>query len=469
MEPISAIVMAAGRSTRFRTKTPKVLHHLWGKPLICYILEACEAVGAEPLVLVVGHQAGQIQQVLGARVHYAYQDPPLGTGHAVMCALPCLPNGVSHVLVLPGDTPLITGEDLKELLHYHLSQEADVTILTAELENPSHYGRILRDEQGRVMAIIEARDADPEVLKIREVNTSIYCFKIQPLISALRQIKPENNQQEYYLTDVIAILAKGGKVAAYKAPDPSATLGVNNREELAQVGALLRERILRKWMLEGVTIVDPSSTYIDAGVTLGLDTLLYPGTILEGATQIGNDCRIGPYTRIVDSQVGEGCEILFSYVVGSKIGPRTRVGPFAHIRPGCEIGREVRIGNFVEVNRSQIEDGVKMSHLTYCGDAFVGEGTNIGAGTITCNYDGRRKHRTVIGKGAFIGSHTTLIAPVEIGEGAFIAAASPITQNVPPDALAIARSRQEIKEGWAKRRREGRSQEEAVEAPGDPS
>lgn len=458
---LTAVVMAAGKSTRMKSRLPKPLHLLCGKPLLSYILEACDAAGAKRILVVVGHEAERLQEAFSGRCEFALQDEQLGTGHAVMVTKPLLNDYDSDLLVLPGDTPLIDGDTLRKLVEHHRKTGAVATLLSAVLPHDAGlYGRVLRDQTGTVLGVVEAKDATPEQLATREINTSIYCFKVPALFDALNQIRPDNAQGEYYLTDVIGLLtSRGQKVEAVIADDWQVTLGVNTRVELADVSARLRWRILERLMLAGVTIVDPANTYIDAEVQIGQDTIVHPNTYLLGSTIIGEECQIGPMSRIEDSEIGNRATVLASQVVESRLDDEVRVGPFANLRPGTVVGRRTKIGDFVEVKNAVIEEEVSMAHLTYVGDAHVGAGTNIGAGTITCNYDGRRKHRTVIGRGCFIGSHATLIAPVEIGDGAYVAAASPVNQNVPPDSLAIARCRQEVKEGWAKRRREQSSSE----------
>lgn len=458
---LTAVIMAAGKSTRMKSRLPKPLHPLCGKPLLSYILDACEEAGASRIVVVVGHEAERVQEAFGGRCEFALQEEQLGTGHALMVTQPLLNGYDGDLLVLPGDTPLIDGDTLRKLAEHHRRTSAVATLLSAALPHDAGmYGRVLRDETGKVLGVVEAKDATPAQMAVREINTSIYCFRAPALFDALRQIRPDNAQGEYYLTDVIGLLTHAGqKVEAVVADDWQVTLGVNTRVELADVASRLRWRILERWMLSGVTIVDPANTYIDADVQIGQDTIVHPNTYLLGHTIIGEECQIGPMARIEDSRIGNRVTVLASQVVESQLDDEVRVGPFANLRPGTVVGRGTKIGDFVEVKNAVIEENVSMAHLTYVGDAHVGANTNIGAGTITCNYDGRRKHRTIIGKGCFIGSHATLIAPVEIGDGAYVAAASPINQNVPPGSLAIARCRQEVKEGWAKRRREQSSSE----------
>ncbi len=458
---VTAVIMAAGKSTRMKSRLPKPLHPLCGKPLLSYVLDACASAGVHRLIVVVGHEAERVREAFAGRCEFALQEEQLGTGHAVMVTRSLLEGYDGDLLVLPGDTPLIDADTLRQLVAHHQQTGAVATLLTAILPHDAGmYGRVIRDADGRVQGIVEAKDATPEQLQVREIGTSIYCFRAPDLFHALAQIRPDNAQGEYYLTDVIALFSREGKkVEAVVAPDWQVTLGVNTRVELADVASRLRWRIMERLMLSGVTIVDPANTYIDADVQIGQDTVVYPNSYLLGNTVIGEECHIGPMARIENTRIGNCVTVLASQVVESQLDDEVRVGPFANLRPGTVVGKRTKIGDFVEVKNAVIEEDVSMAHLTYVGDAHVGANTNIGAGTITCNYDGRRKHRTVIGKGCFIGSHATLIAPVEIGDGAYVAAASPINQNVPPDSLAIARCRQEVKEGWAKRRREQSSSE----------
>lgn len=458
---LTAVIMAAGKSTRMKSRLPKPLHPLCGKPLLSYVLDACRSSGVSRTIVVVGHEAERVEEAFRGQCEFALQGEQLGTGHAVMSAKPLLEDYEGDLLVLPGDTPLIDGDTLRQLVEHHRRSHATATLLSAVLPyEAGMYGRVLRGADGGVLGVVEAKDATPEQLKVREINTSVYCFHAPALFDALRETRPDNAQGEYYLTDVVALLARqGSKVEAVTAADWQVALGVNTRVELADVASRLRRRILDNLMLSGVTIVDPANTYIDVGVQIGQDTVVHPNTYILGNTTVGEECEIGPMARIENSQIGHRTTVLASQIVESRLGDGVRVGPFANLRPGTVVGNGTKIGDFVEVKNSIIEENVSMAHLTYVGDAQVGANTNIGAGTITCNYDGKRKHRTVIGKGCFIGSHATLIAPLQIGDGAYVAAASAITDDVPSDSLAIARCRQVVKEEWAKRRREQSSSE----------
>jgi bifunctional UDP-N-acetylglucosamine pyrophosphorylase/glucosamine-1-phosphate N-acetyltransferase len=456
MDSIVAVVLAAGKGTRMKSALPKAAHRLCGKPLARFAVDLTRGVGADRVIMVVGHGADAVQNAVGEDVEYVLQEPQLGTGHAVQQAAPLLRDFTGTVLVINGDVPLVPQETLAALLARHRETGAAATLLSAVLDDPASYGRIVRRPDGAVARIVERKDATPEIAALREVNAGVYCFAAPELFRAVSGLDRNNQQGELYLTDVIEQLtAEGKRVEACVTEDPLVMQGVNDRVELAQAAAVLRERINRGWMLEGVTLIDPATTYIDADVEIGPDTVIYPMTLLEGRTRVGAGCQLGPGARIVDTTLGNGVTVQSSLVVEAEIGDETRIGPFANLRPGCRLGRGVKVGDFVELKNATIGDRTSLAHLSYIGDAEVGERVNIGASVITVNYDGRRKFRTQIGAGAFIGCHSTLIAPVTVGENAYVAAASPVTEDVPPDALAIARSRQTNKEGWAARRRQG--------------
>ncbi|AVX19268.1 UDP-N-acetylglucosamine pyrophosphorylase [Carboxydocella sporoproducens DSM 16521] len=455
MEGLAAVILAAGKGTRMKSRLPKVLHPVGGQPMVSHVMAACRTAGAQPVVLVIGHGAEQVQATLGPEQVYVEQKEQLGTGHAVMQAETVLRDFEGDILVVCGDTPLLRGETLAALAQYHRQQEAVATVLTMTMANPTGYGRIIRDEQGQVAAIVEEKDATPEQKAIREVNSGTYCFQAQALFAALQQITPNNAQGEYYLTDVLAIFRQQGqKVAAWQLSDDTEVMGINDRVALAEANRLFRERINRQQMLAGVTILDPATTYIEAEVKIGADTVIYPNTHLTGKTTIGAGCQIGPDTKIMDSQIGDGVEIQFSVVLQAEIGNDCTIGPFAYLRPGTHLAAGVKVGDFVEIKNAVIGQGSKVPHLSYIGDAEIGSGVNIGAGTITCNYDGYKKSKTIIGDGAFIGSNSNLVAPVTIGAGSLVAAGSTIVKDVPADALGVARAPQKNREGWAKARRE---------------
>lgn len=433
-----------------KSKLYKVLHPVCGKPMVQHVVDTLAEMRVEDVVVVVGHGADAVRATLSDRVTYALQQEQLGTAHAVSQAVPFLEDKHGTTFILYGDVPLLSSETLTSLLEYHLQQQAAATVLTATLADPTGYGRIIRDDAGDVLRIVEHKDATQEERAIREINTGIYCFDNQKLLTALAQVKNDNAQGEYYVTDCVGILREAGeKVAAFVAVDPDETMGVNDRAQLSEAEAYMRKRINVRHMKNGVTIIDPASTYIEADVTIGQDTVIQPGTHLRGRTSIGADCVIGPQADLTDVQVDDGVAISYSVLVDSLVAKEATVGPFAYVRPGSEIGANVKIGDFVELKNAKIGKGTKVPHLSYVGDAEIGEGVNIGCGTITVNYDGAKKHKTIVGDGSFIGCNTNLVAPVTVGRNAYVAAGSTINQNVPDDALAIARERQVNKLGYA--------------------
>ena len=449
---IAALILAAGKSTRMKSKKPKALHSLLGKPLLRWAVEAAQGAGAGRTVLVVGHQAELVQDSMGPELEYVLQAEQKGTGHAVQMAESLLRDWDGPLLVLPGDAPLLSASLLEALVAHHIHSGAVATLLTATLDNAGSYGRVVRDPAtGRVQSIVEARDASPEQLLLQEINTSVYAFDPSALFEALGQITPQNAQGEYYLTDAVALLAGQGRIVeALISPDADVVRGVNNRPELVELRAVMQARVHQSHGLAGVTILDPLTTHIDATVKIGPDTVIHPYTILSGVTDIGEDCEIGPGARISDAKLGNGVSVRDSYVTASEVGDGCKIGPFANLRPGSVLGNNVKVGDFVELKNTTLGDDVSAGHLAYLGDAEVGPRTNIGAGTITCNYDGFAKHRTVIGADSFIGTHSTLVAPVTLGEGAWTAAGSSITEDIPAGALGIGRARQVTKEGWAR-------------------
>jgi len=460
---VAALTLAAGKSSRMKSKTPKTLHLVCGRPLLFHIMDALRASGVERNVVVVGHQADTVQTALDAEfgageTEYALQAEQKGTGHAVQMAQSLLENFAGTVLVVPGDAPLLSSDILQALIADHQVAKRGATLLTAVLDTDAgSYGRVVRGVDNGVAAIVEARDATPEQLAIREINTSVYAFDGPALFRALADLRPDNAQGELYLTDVIKLMRDANlAVGALVSPDADVVLGVNTRVDLADLNQRMQKRLLRDLMLSGVTIVDPASTFVEAGVRVGQDTVLLPGTHLAGQTVIGEDCIIGPNTHIVNSTLGDRVQIRASVATNAQVGDGCKVGPFAHLRPGARLHARVKIGNFVEVKNATLHEGVAAGHLTYLGDATVGAWSNIGAGTITCNYDGYEKHQTTIGAATFIGSNTILIAPVTVGDGAATGAGSVISKSVPADALAIARAHQIGRDGWAARRRAAR-------------
>ena len=476
---LGAIVMAAGQGTRMRSKLVKVLHLLAGRPMIAYALELAGRCAGDGVVVVVGYQADKVKAAIetyraaagGSRngpeeshlpwILVAEQTEQRGTGHAVMQARGVYEQSrgrpAERFLILNGDTPLLSEATVRELVRLHEAEAAAVTLLTARLQVPHGYGRVVREDgrDGRVLRIVEDRDATDTERAISEINVGTYVVEGPFLFDVLRQLRPENAQREYYLTDIVeAAVQRGRRVAALIAPNADEALGINTRQQLAMADRVIRGAVNARWMAAGVTLRDPDSTFIDADVEIGQDTVLYPQVALEGRTRLGQDCVVHANARISDSQLGDRVTVLDSCVIReSQLHDDTVVGPFAHLRPGSVLQRSAKVGNFVEIKKSDLGEGSKANHLTYLGDAKIGNGVNIGAGTITCNYDGSQKHETVIEDGVFIGSDTQLIAPVTVGRGAVIGAGSTITTDVPPDALAIARPQQVNRAGWAARRR----------------
>ena len=449
MTNIYAVVLAAGQGTRMKSKLYKVLHPVCGKPMVEHVIDHIGSLDVERVVTVVGHGAELVQETLGNKSEYVLQAEQLGTAHAVQQAEPILKGLTGTTLVVCGDTPLIRPETMQALLDHHASENAKATILTAVTDNPTGYGRILRNEDGQVSQIVEQKDATQEQQLVKEINTGTYCFDNEALFEALKQVKNENAQGEYYLPDVIEILQKQGEIVAAHVTDSfDETLGVNDRFALSQAEELMRARINERHMRNGVTIINPATTHISADAIIGSDSVILPGVIIEGKTVIGEDCKIGPNSHIVDSQIGNKTTIHSSVVLNSQVGDETAVGPFAHLRPESSLGNHVKIGNFVEVKKSTLGDDTKVSHLSYIGDAEVGSNVNVGCGSITVNYDGKNKYKTIIEDDVFIGCNSNLVAPVTLKKGSFIAAGSTITKEVPEDALAIARARQENKLGY---------------------
>ncbi|WP_318617477.1 bifunctional UDP-N-acetylglucosamine diphosphorylase/glucosamine-1-phosphate N-acetyltransferase GlmU [Sporosarcina sp. YIM B06819] len=447
-----AVVLAAGQGTRMKSNLYKVLHPVCGKPMVEHVIDHIRGLGADKIVTIVGHGAGQVEETLGDKSEYVLQAQQLGTAHAVQQAEQLIGSLDGTTIVVCGDTPLIRSETMEALVAHHNESGAKATILTAHADDPTGYGRIIRGEDGQVLRNVEQKDATPEEQKVIEINTGTYCFDNRLLFETLKKVKNDNVQGEYYLPDVVGILqSEGALVSAYMTSDFSETLGINDRVILAEAERVMRGRIADKHMRNGVTIISPENTYISAAAEIGRDTLLQPGTMIEGHTIIGENCTIGPNCQIVDSVIGNDTTVHSSVVLASKVGSATTVGPFAHIRPDSNLGDKVKIGNFVEVKKSTLGEGSKVSHLSYIGDTTVGSRVNVGCGTITVNYDGKNKHITTIEDDAFIGCNSNLIAPVTVEKGAYVAAGSTITKNVPESSLAIARARQENKEGYVKK------------------
>ena len=449
MTNVFAVILAAGQGTRMKSKLYKVLHPVCGKPMVEHVIDHIGSLDVERVVTVVGHGAELVKETLGNKSEYVLQAEQLGTAHAVQQAEPILGSLEGTTLVVCGDTPLIRPETMQALFAHHEAKNAKATILTAVAENPTGYGRILRDADGQVAQIVEQKDASADQQLVKEINTGTYCFDNKALFEALKKVKNDNSQGEYYLPDVIEILQKQGEVvAAYVTDNFDETLGVNDRFALSQAEELMRARINERHMRNGVTIINPATTHISADAVIGSDSILLPGVIIEGKTVIGEDCKIGPNSHIVDSRVGNGTTIHSSVVLNSQVGNETAVGPFAHLRPDSSLGNHVKVGNFVEVKKSTLGDDTKVSHLSYIGDAEVGSNVNIGCGSITVNYDGKNKFKTMIEDDVFVGCNSNLVAPVTLRKGSFIAAGSTITKEVPEEALAVARARQENKLGY---------------------
>lgn len=444
-----AIILAAGQGTRMRSKLYKVLHPVCGKPMVQHVIDHVKSLNINDIVTIVGHGAEKVKAQLGDSSMYALQEEQLGTAHAVMQAKEMLAGKEGTTIVVCGDTPLIKGETMEALFRHHEETSAKATILTARAEDPTGYGRIIRNEQALVERIVEHKDASESEREINEINTGTYCFDNKALFEALENVGNDNVQGEYYLPDVIEILKEQGEtVSAYVTDSFEETLGVNDRVALSEAERIMKKRINETHMRNGVTLIDPANTYIGSDVKIGADTIVFPGTTLSGETVIGSDCKIGPNTEINNCEIGDQSVIRQSCAFDSKIGSEVNIGPFAHIRPQSEIHDEVKIGNFVEIKKAAFGKGSKASHLSYIGDAEVGSDVNIGCGSITVNYDGKNKFLTKIEDGAFIGCNSNLVAPVTVGKGAYVAAGSTITEDVPGEGLAIARARQVNKEDY---------------------
>ena len=458
---LAVVVLAAGQSTRMKSEWPKVLHLLAGRPMISYAVETAAQLGAGKPVLVVGHSMERVREVVGDAAEYVVQEKQLGTGHAVLQARSLLEGRCDAVLVTYGDMPLLTVETLRRLIARQAEDRSPIAVLTLRAENPRGFGRIVRDAEGHVLGIVEEVDCTPEQLAIRELNAGVYCFDAPWLWEHLPRL-PLSRKGEYYLTGLVGLaVAEGARVATVAADDEAECLGINTRVHLAEAEKVMRQRINRHWMLEGVTLVDPATTYIDATVEIGQDTVIYPNTHLRGKTRIGRQCAIGPNCVLVDTTVGDRCSIKLSVTEQALLEDDVDIGPFAHLRKGAHLARGVHMGNFGEVKNSYLGPGTKMGHFSYLGDATVGADVNIGAGTITCNYDGVRKHRTVIEEGAFIGSDTMLVAPVRVGAGAKTGAGSVVTHDVPPGSVVYGVP--------ARVRRKERKETENPSAPSVPS
>ena len=444
---LAVAVLAAGKGTRMKSNLPKVLQPLAGATLVERVLASARNLQPERRLLIVGHQADRVEQQLSAvgGLEFVLQQPQNGTGHAVQQLLEPLANFEGELLVLNGDVPLLRAETIDQLVSSHRSSGAQVTLLTARLEDPTGYGRVFADEHGQVSSIIEHRDCSEEQRRNNLTNAGIYCFNWMALAEVLPKLSTDNDQGELYLTDTVAMLAKAMHV---EVADPDEVNGINNRQQLAQCETMLQERLRQHWMAEGVTFVDPASCTLSEGCQFGRDVVIEPQTHLRGSCQIGDDCRLGPGSLIEDATLGRGVSVVMSVVRQASVGDEVSVGPYAHLRPAAVIGNNCRIGNFVEVKKSTVGDGSKVNHLSYIGDAELGAGVNVGAGTITANYDGVNKHRTVIGDGSKTGANSVLVAPIQLGNKVTVAAGSTLTKDVPDGALALGRAKQLMKENW---------------------
>jgi bifunctional UDP-N-acetylglucosamine pyrophosphorylase/glucosamine-1-phosphate N-acetyltransferase len=456
MPDIHVVILAAGQGTRMKSRLPKVLHPIAGRPMIQHVLRTAESVSPATITLIVGHRADAVRERLKgwSNLQFALQEPQLGTAHALQQAEPVLAGRTGTVVLLSGDVPLLRPDALRRLVETHQAAGAAATVMTAIVERPYGYGRIVRTD-GRIARIVEERDASPAERQIREINSGIYAFDLAPLFDALRGIASQNAQGEFYLTDLIAIYRRRKlPVETLLNEHPHEIRGINSRTELAEVSRIVRQTKNEELMAAGVTIIDPATTYIDPDVQVGPDTVIHPGVLLEGQTRVGAACELHAQVRIVDSEIGDQVTVNnFCLIVGAQVANGAQVGPFAHLRPETRVGEKAKIGNFVELKKTTLGPGSKANHLSYLGDATIGANVNVGAGTITCNYDGERKHPTVIEDGAFIGSDTQLIAPVKVGKGAYVGAGSSITEDVPPGALGIARGRQSNVQGWVERKK----------------
>ncbi|MEH7354746.1 bifunctional UDP-N-acetylglucosamine diphosphorylase/glucosamine-1-phosphate N-acetyltransferase GlmU [Neobacillus drentensis] len=447
-----AVILAAGQGTRMKSKLYKVLHPVCGKPMVQHVVDQITKLDIQEMVTIIGHGAEMVQAQLGDSSHFCLQEKQLGTAHAVMQAARLLEGKEGVTIVVCGDTPLIKAETMESLFKHHEELDAKATILTARIDDPTGYGRIIRNENGLVEKIVEHKDAQEAEREINEINTGTYCFDNRSLFEALQNVSNDNVQGEYYLPDVIEILKKQGEVVtAFQTNEFEETLGVNDRVALAEAERIMSKRTNETHMRNGVTIIDPANTYIGTDVEIGQDTVIYPGTVIKGKTTIGAECLIGPNSEIDTCKIGNETVIRQSVAHNSSIGSHVNIGPFAHIRPDSNISDDVKVGNFVEIKKAVFGKGSKVSHLSYIGDAEVGSDVNIGCGSITVNYDGKNKYLTKIEDGVFIGCNSNLVAPVTIGKGAYVAAGSTITKNVPGEALSIARAQQVNKENYVQK------------------
>ncbi len=446
------LILAAGQGTRMKSDLLKVLHPIMGVPMVSLVVDAVKEAGIRRPAVVVGYQHQRVRTTLADRVDYVKQHEQRGTGHAVMSASDWLQQ-LKDVLILYGDTPLVTADLVSRLMRQHRLSTAAATLLTAEVADPEGLGRVVRDEEGELVSIVEEADASHAEAAIKEINTAIACFRVEPLLQMLPLLEPDNVQEEYYLPDVFELLLnRDYAVQTLQAPRAEEVIGVNTRKGLAEATEILRKRIIRRIMDHGVTVVDPATTWIGPQVSVQQDAVIMPFSTLEGDCQLGRECRVGPMVHLVDSELGDRSRVWYSVMEESSVGSDATVGPFAHLRPGSRLADDVKVGNFAEIKNSSIGRGSKIPHHSYVGDACLGEGINVGAGSITVNYDGQNKHQTTVESGAFIGCNSNLIAPLVVGRDAFVAAGSTVSDNVPSGSLAIERNEQCNKEGWVRRR-----------------
>ncbi|MEA2021482.1 MAG: bifunctional UDP-N-acetylglucosamine diphosphorylase/glucosamine-1-phosphate N-acetyltransferase GlmU [Candidatus Caldatribacteriota bacterium] len=454
MENTAVVIMAGGKGKRMKSDLPKVLHEIAGRPILSYIFDTINKLNLKKTIMIVGYQGEKVRELIGNDIEYAEQSKQLGTAHAVLQSKKLLEFFTGNVLILSGDVPFLKANTLRRLLRYHQKNQYSCSLISAILENPWGYGRIIRNKKGEIREIIEEADLNGNEKEIKEVNAGIYCFKKNKLFQVLEKITPNNKQNEYYLTDAVKILLEEGlKVGNIILEDHTEMSGINTRIDLVEASKKINQRVLHQLMLQGVTIIDPASTFIEEGVQINRDTTIYPFTIIQKESKIGQNCIIGPYSHIINAKIGNGVKIWSSIIEDSEIKDGVKIGPYSHLRPGTTVEKDAKIGNFVEVKKSIIGEGSKASHLTYLGDAKLGKNVNVGAGTITCNYDGEKKNTTIIEDDVFIGSNNALVAPVKLGKASYTGAGSTITENIPENSLAIARSRQKIILNWKKNRK----------------
>jgi len=456
MNQTHVVILAAGQGTRMKSALPKVLHEIVGKPMIAHVIRTAATLTPNTVSLVIGHKAELVRSALAhlPNVRFAVQEPQLGTAHALQQVEPLLRGQSGTLVLLSGDVPLLTGETLRSLVATHVSAGAAATVVTAAVDRPYGYGRIVREE-GRIARIVEERDASSTERQIHEINSGIYAFDLDPLFDALRGIASQNAQGEFYLTDLIGIYRQRGlPVETLQLEGFHEIRGINSRAELAEVSRVVRQTKNEELMAAGVTLIDPATTYIDPDVEIAADTVIHPGVVIQGRSRVGSGCVIQPHVRIVDSQIADRVAInSFCLIVGAQVATGASVGPFAHLRPETVVGESAKVGNFVELKKTTLGAGAKVSHLSYLGDTTLGANANVGAGTITCNYDGQRKHATVIEDDAFIGSDTQLIAPVRVGKGAYVGTGTTVREDVPAGALAVSAGKQRNIDGWVERKR----------------